>query len=246
MRFNKFAMDIRHCALRFGSLLMLATICSCASKSDLDHVNDGLAEKDPKMAIRHYTKALEKNSRFDLALALRGAAWHALGDNETAMKDLNRAIEMAGEAEHLARNTRGIVRREQGDYRGAIEDHTRAIELNPQFAAAYAERAEAWMVLGEDGKSIDDYQRAVDLEPDDAPAQIGLASLYANARNHKLRDPEAAVRHARIACELTGFQSPLYLGILADAYREAGKSEAEEEYRAQAERLSAVALDEQE
>ena len=46
-------------------------------------------------------------------------------------------------------NNRGVAQYKNGDYDRAIVDYTKAIELKPDFAEAYYNRAEAWLHLGE-------------------------------------------------------------------------------------------------
>lgn len=207
--------------------------------SSTNHVGAGLAVKQqsPQDAIWHFTQAVKEVPGYDLPYALRGEVWHALGDDSAAMKDLDHAVELYGSCEALARNARGIVLRDLGDYRLALEDHNRAIELAPEFAAAYAQRAGDWLYLKEDASAINDYRRAVELQPNYDMAHIGLASILANCRDAQLRDGEEAVVHARRACELTDYRSPGHLEILADAYITACKPEQADKIRAEAKRL---------
>lgn len=201
-------MCIRRVALRSLVCLILCALMSCSSRSAIDCVNDGLAEDDAQTAVNHFSAAIEKDARSDLALALRGAAYHELGRVSAAMDDLDRAVDLAGDSESLARFHRGCVKREIGEHQDAIADFTQAIELEPHFAAPFAQRASAWLALGNEQVAIEDYKQAVFLEPDYDLAHIGLASLYANARNENLRDAKAAVRHANIACQATNFELP--------------------------------------
>ena len=67
----------------------------------------------------------------------------------------------------------------QGDYRGAIADYDRAIELRPDYAEAYYLRGSAKMGLGDYRGAIADYDRAIELDPKDAGAYYdrGMPSL---------------------------------------------------------------------
>ena len=50
------------------------------------------------------------------------------------------------------------------NYKGAVKDYTKVIELNPDNATiAYEQRAHAYEVLKENDKAIADYQKAADL-----------------------------------------------------------------------------------
>ncbi|MDR3159245.1 MAG: tetratricopeptide repeat protein, partial [Zoogloeaceae bacterium] len=58
-----------------------------------------------------------------------------------------------------------------GSYEKAIEDYGKAIELNPKFAAAYYNRAEACKNIGKYDNALADYIRAID-------ADVGAADIY--------------------------------------------------------------------
>ncbi|MBA4445129.1 tetratricopeptide repeat protein [Cylindrospermopsis raciborskii CS-506_C] len=66
---------------------------------------------------------------------------------------------------------RGAARRELGDYKGAIDDYTQAIEISPELASVYYERGGARRELGDYKGAIDDYTQAIKISPE-------LASVY--------------------------------------------------------------------
>ncbi|MDD3969462.1 MAG: tetratricopeptide repeat protein, partial [Proteiniphilum sp.] len=49
------------------------------------------------------------------------------------------------------------------DYRAAIADYTKAIELEPQFAEAYFNRGISRLSIGETGAGLDDLRKAGEL-----------------------------------------------------------------------------------
>ena len=75
-----------------------------------------------------------------------------------------------------------LLRRNAEDFRKAIGYYDQAIELDPEYALAYAERAEAWMILGDligqrptaYPKARRDAEKAVAIAPALAEA-LGLA-----------------------------------------------------------------------
>lgn len=64
---------------------------------------------------------------------------------------------------------------------------------------------------------------ALAINPDNPAALNRLAWLHATCPLEELRDGAAAVRDARRACELTGYQMPSYLDTLAAAFAELGR-----------------------
>jgi tetratricopeptide (TPR) repeat protein len=64
------------------------------------------------------------------------------------------------------------------EYPKSIEDYTKAIELNPQYADAYYNRGVAHDDLGEYQKAIEDYTKAIELNPQYADAYSDRGYVY--------------------------------------------------------------------
>jgi len=62
----------------------------------------------------------------------------------------------------------GIEYRRQGNNDSAMEEFTRAIELDPEYYFAYYNRALVYYQSGELESSLADYSRAIELHPDNA------------------------------------------------------------------------------
>ena len=61
---------------------------------------------------------------------------------------------------------RGWTYYQMGDYEAALQDYARAIELQPDRAFFYSERATIHRELGHDLKAaLQDYNRAIELDP---------------------------------------------------------------------------------
>ena len=58
----------------------------------------------------------------------------------------------------------------------SIEDYDRAIELDPNVAAAYYNRGHSYSDLGQYQRAIEDFDKAIELDPN-----------YAEARTHRER-----------------------------------------------------------
>jgi len=67
------------------------------------------------------------------------------------------------------------------------------------------------------------YARALEHEPTLVPAILGLASIFAKAKDPKLHHPEEAVQLARTACELSGYKDLAALKVLEEVYAELGR-----------------------
>ncbi|MEJ5287638.1 MAG: tetratricopeptide repeat protein, partial [Bacteroidota bacterium] len=73
--------------------------------------------------------------------------------------------------------SRGNAKFEKGDFRGAIEDYTKAIEIKPNYAEAYFNRGKAEADLGGLRSAIEDFNKAIEINPNYAEAYFnrGLA-----------------------------------------------------------------------
>jgi tetratricopeptide (TPR) repeat protein len=63
----------------------------------------------------------------------------------------------------LAFAARGYAKSEQGDYAGAIKDYSKAIEINPEYGAAYAGRGLVKIFLGQNNDGWSDLSKASEL-----------------------------------------------------------------------------------
>ncbi len=75
-------------------------------------------------------------------------------------------------------NNRGTTYFNMEDYQAALADYTRAIELNPQFAAAYWNRGISYYDLEDYQAALADFTRAIELNPEDAAAYYNRANIY--------------------------------------------------------------------
>jgi tetratricopeptide (TPR) repeat protein len=64
-------------------------------------------------------------------------------------------------------NNRGCIRRYLKDHAGSLEDHTRAIELNPRSHEAYANRGLTHWELKDYAAAIADTEKALEIAPRD-------------------------------------------------------------------------------
>ena len=74
---------------------------------------------------------------------------------------------IAGFSTHRANKSfySGVEKYDKGDYQGAISDFSMAIEIEPQFAAAYSNRGLSKTELKDYQGSISDYDKALELDP---------------------------------------------------------------------------------
>ncbi|MYA72719.1 tetratricopeptide repeat protein [Candidatus Poribacteria bacterium] len=146
---------------------------------------------DDAGAIEDYSQALKLNPKNVFTYNDRADIKRKLGDYTGAIDDYNQTLKKLKDGsftyqtytEHglgtvtitpndtytyYVYNNRGWAKREQGDYTGAMEDFTRAIELKPDDTYAYKNRAGVKRELGDYAGAVEDYTQAIKLDPKDA------------------------------------------------------------------------------
>jgi hypothetical protein len=93
----------------------------------------------------------------------------------------------------------------------------------PERRAAIVKCANALMGIGRQARAIELLHDAVAAEPGDVDMHHTLAWLLATSPDEALRDGAAAVRHARLADQLSGGEDAAVLDVLAAALAENGE-----------------------
>ena len=78
---------------------------------------------------------------------------------------------------------------DEGDYQGAIDYYTKAIELDPENSEIYIKRGDVRsfynMVDGNYQGAIDDYSKAIELDPKDPQTYIDRALCKKNSKDYQ-------------------------------------------------------------
>jgi len=93
-------------------------------------------------------------------------------------------------------NNRGIAYAKLNKYEQAIEDFSKAIELDPDFAEAYNNRGLSYAELNEHEQAIKDYDKAIELNPNYAVAYNNRGNAYAKLNKYKqaIEDYDRAIK----------------------------------------------------
>jgi len=114
-------------------------------------------------ALEDYDKIIDMNGdTYMKAYLNRGLTKKMLGDYGGAMADLNQAIEEFPNNAELRKN-RGNINLLFGLPRKAIDDYSKAIELNGDYAEAYYNRAMAFYLLYDKVSGCYDLEKSMDL-----------------------------------------------------------------------------------
>ena len=75
--------------------------------------------------------------------------------------------------------SQGVELQEQGRFEEAIDEYTKAIELDPNYAMAYSNRAAAYLYKGQYDLVMADCNKAIELDPELAMAYNNRGAAYA-------------------------------------------------------------------
>lgn len=76
----------------------------------------------------------------------------------------------------------GLTYVNQKQYENALKEFTRAIEIHPQYATAYANRGLVYMQQKKYNKALDDLNKAVKLDPDNKMIHYNLTAYYSQQK----------------------------------------------------------------
>jgi Flp pilus assembly protein TadD len=101
-----------------------------------------------------------------MALSLKGAAYHRLGERDSAKEAYRRATELDSSYEEAFFNW-GLIAADEEDAAEAERLLRRAIELNPRFLEAHGRLGILLRKLGRDTEAETQFRRCVEINPDD-------------------------------------------------------------------------------
>ena len=138
-------------------------------------------------AISEFNKVLQLDPKNIHAYNNLGVVYFSLGNVDGVISSCTKAINL-GIADANMYFFRGLM---YGKYKykdvKAIEDYSKAIELNPNFTRAYLNRAFAYSFLNMQDKAIADYNKVVELSPSDLGIILeSRAQVYYKKGNYKM------------------------------------------------------------
>ncbi len=182
-------------------------------------------QKDYQKALADYDAAIRLDGKDPHGFYNRGCCYGEMGDIAKSIPDFTEAIRLDPNYTD-AYLARGISYSQEGEIDHAIDDYSTVIRLNPKNTMAYSNRGTSYREKHQYARAAADYESAVRLDSRDPLAYRNLAWLLATCPKPELRDGKRAVEHARKACDLTRWNDPAALDVLAAAYAELGDFDA--------------------
>lgn len=112
------------------------------------------------------------------AYSMRRRVKSALGDNQGALSDHNKAIELNSGSLDAAYAGHGTTKYRLGDKQGALSDYSKAVELQPKNANFYKNLAITKRELGDKQGAISDFKKVMSIDPKYVDAYLNLGIIY--------------------------------------------------------------------
>ncbi len=163
-----------------------------------DHVERGRLLLDGGKlaeALGSFEAALALQQGHSLAQRLRAETLFRLGRFEQVIAAFDRYLEVGKPLESVYRG-RGLARAELGQYPGAIDDFTKALELRPT-SAVQAYRGWTHLIVDAPKLALRDFELAIELDPRNGDAYNGRGFVRAGLGRHReaIQDAVEALRH---------------------------------------------------
>jgi len=149
----------------------------------------------PALALASFDAALALKKDHSLGQRLRAETLFRLGRFEEVVQALDRYLETGKPLEPVYRG-RGLARAELGQYPGAIDDFTKALELHPT-SAVQAYRGWTHLVVDAPKLALRDFELAIELDANNGDAYNGRGFAHARLGRHReaLEDAALAISH---------------------------------------------------
>ena len=146
-----------------------------------------------------------------------GTTYFQLGQYDKALEHFNKEVRIRPE-ESSIHNNLGFTLYKQGKLDEAIESFEKSLELKPGVLEVHNNLARVFLQQNNQAKAAANLSESLRLEPAQPAVLNNLAWIRATSEDTSLVNSKEAVRLAQDACELSGYQYPLFLKTLAAAY----------------------------
>ena len=129
-----------------------------------------------QQAVQSFTDAINIFPRNAYGYFGRGTAYNELYNNQKALDDFNKSIEIA--PNHFTYNNRGKINFEMKNYSAALEDFNKALQVNPNDATAYYNRGTVYFAVENFNLGMKDFDKAISLQPNNVKFYVKRSVGY--------------------------------------------------------------------
>jgi tetratricopeptide (TPR) repeat protein len=135
--------------------------------------------EEPTLALEQLRRVITLQPENYNARAYAGWALFSVGDRDSARRTL-REVTTDDPKNELGYYFLGLLHRSEGYLPTALWEFRRALQLDASNAAAYAEMANTYQLMGRVAEADEWYQAAISVAPDEPGFRLLLAQFYAD------------------------------------------------------------------
>ncbi len=186
----------KQAGLRRRAEELLARHPPSGARNDLLEGILALGKGDSRAAAAALSKYSHLEPWDDAALGLEGDAWFHAGEMDRAQRAFDAALRISLSPAWI--NFLGLIHASRGDADAAVREYTRALELEPRFAAAHVNRGSTLYRKRELAGANADYTKALEQDPREPRTLLARAVVRLDLGDLKgaLEDAAGAVRAA--------------------------------------------------
>lgn len=138
-------------------------------------------------AIKEYNNMEREYGASKYLSFFRSGCYFEIGDNENAIKEINKCIEVSdGDDYYISLTRRADIYQGTAQYEKAIIDYTKLIEMDSLEASVYKERGWCYEFTGDTTKAMEDYNAGIDISKDYSPLYMIRGRLHRKQGNMEL------------------------------------------------------------
>jgi len=150
-----------------------------------------------------------------------GNSLRALNRFEEAMYQYQTVLKL--KPDHITHFNIGSLLAIQGKYDQAIIHLTETLKIDPTWSQAHYILGNIYFYQNKPKLAIQHWRETINLEPESFNTYKNLSWLLSTCDDLTLRNPEEAIKLGRKAAELTNYNNPEVLDVLAAAYAVKGQ-----------------------
>lgn len=145
-----------------------------------------LSLRDFDRAVFHFKKALALRPEFPAAQNNLGTVYLDLEKWDMAIELFTKAINnQKYRFRHIAYTNIGMANHQKGDYRRAVDNYKKAVDLFPRNSPAYDNMGLAYENFHEYDLAIRAYKKSIEYSPDFGRSHLHLGKLYLELNRHE-------------------------------------------------------------
>jgi tetratricopeptide (TPR) repeat protein len=173
--------DLRRATEHLVNMAVLTALTlvltGCPSTNNLyGQAYSHFTQREEEKALELLARIIAQDARYTPAYVLQSTIYETRGDWSGAEQSLRAAEDKAPPSPVVSFNL-GNIYFKKGDYGRAVEQYSRAVNLNPVFIEAYINRANARMQLKDYPAALADYEKFLALTGKEYPNVRDLVKL---------------------------------------------------------------------